>query len=97
MKRLFTFSLLCLHFLTLNAQILTFQGQVVDATTQTGIPYVNIGFPKQSIGTSSNEMGAFVIKISKDSSKVMVVSLLPFDKKKEALEVVFSVLDLTLT
>ena len=66
MKRLITFSLLCLHFLNSDAQTLTFQGQTVDATTQTGIPYVNIGFPKYSIGTSSNEMGEFVIKIPEE-------------------------------
>ena len=66
MKRLITFSLFCFYLLASDAQILTVQGNVVDAITQTGIPYVNIGFPKQSIGTSSNEMGEFVIKIPEE-------------------------------
>ncbi len=66
MKRLITFSLSCFYFLVVDAQILSFQGNVVDVTTQTGIPYVNIGFPKYSIGTSSNETGEFVIKIPEE-------------------------------
>ncbi len=46
-------------------QSLTLQGRVIDTTNaQTkGIPYVNIGFPATSVGTASNELGDFVIKI----------------------------------
>ena len=42
---------------------------------------------------SEKNAGSFYIKPSKDSSKVLIASILPFDKKKEALEVAFSVLD----
>ena len=42
---------------------------------------------------SEKNAGSFYIKPSKDSSKVLIASILPFDKKKEALEVGFSVLD----
>jgi hypothetical protein len=42
---------------------------------------------------SERDAGAFVIKPSKDTSKIMVVSLLPFDKKKGTLDVAFTILD----
>ncbi len=43
---------------------------------------------------STNDDGTFVIKLSKDSSKMMVVSQLPIEKKGDAsIPVVFSVLD----
>jgi thiol-disulfide isomerase/thioredoxin len=48
------------------AQVLTFEGKVTDSLTEKGIPYVNIGFPAYSIGTSSNELGDFVIKIPQE-------------------------------
>ncbi len=60
----------CLTFLFLlfstfsQAQILTIQGFVVDESTQKAIPYANVGFPKHSIGTSANELGEFILKIS---------------------------------
>ena len=52
--------------LALNAQVLTLEGTVVDAKTNKGIPYVNIGFPAASVGTSSNEMGGYILKIPKE-------------------------------
>lgn len=54
------------HFVFLNAQVLTLQGNVVDSKNNTGIPYVNIGFPAYSVGTSSNELGGYIIKIPKE-------------------------------
>lgn len=51
---------------TLQAQILTLEGTVLDSKTNKGIPYVNIGFPTHSIGTSSNELGGYIIKIPKE-------------------------------
>jgi thiol-disulfide isomerase/thioredoxin len=57
--------LLCLfiNFSALHAQTRILEAKVVDSQSQAGIPYVNIGFPNQFIGTSSNEKGDFVIKI----------------------------------
>ena len=51
-----------------NAQSLTLQGRVIDTTNaqKKGIPYVNIGFPATSVGTASNELGDFVIKIPQE-------------------------------
>jgi prepilin signal peptidase PulO-like enzyme (type II secretory pathway) len=47
-----------------KAQVITLHGKVIDRVTQKGIPYVNIGLPKLSIGTSANEEGAFILKIA---------------------------------
>jgi thiol-disulfide isomerase/thioredoxin len=64
MKKQILLHLLLLHVLVSHAQVMTLQGKVIDSLTQKGIPYVNIGFPKLSIGTSANEEGAFVLKVS---------------------------------
>ena len=66
-KHLFLLFLLAHTYTTLtHAQALTFEGIVTDSLTEQGIPYVNIGFPTHAIGTSSNELGAFVIKIPRE-------------------------------
>jgi hypothetical protein len=52
--------------LAIHSQVITLEGKIIDNTTQKGIPYVNVGFPKYSIGTSSNESGDFIIKIQKE-------------------------------
>lgn len=49
-----------------KAEMVTLQGKIIDSLTKEGIPYANIGMPKFSIGTSSNENGDFIVKISKD-------------------------------
>ena len=62
-------SLICLLILlvsSIKAQILTLEGTVTDNQTDKGIPYVNIGFPVYSVGTSSNELGGYIIKIPKE-------------------------------
>jgi thiol-disulfide isomerase/thioredoxin len=68
-KHLFLLSILINSLLiTAKAQIIIIEGKVVDTTNnaQKGVPFVNIGFPAYSIGTSSNELGAFIIKIPKE-------------------------------
>ncbi len=60
------FSSFFLLIVSLNAQIITLQGKVVDSKTNTGIPYVNIGFPAYSVGTSANELGGYIIKIPQE-------------------------------
>ncbi len=45
------------------SQTLTLQGKVIDGLSQKEIPYVNIGFPTFGIGTASNDLGEFIIKI----------------------------------
>lgn len=52
-----------------HSQVVTFQGTVIDSSTQKGIPYVNIGFPAYSIGTSTNDLGEFIIKIPTERMK----------------------------
>ena len=42
---------------------------------------------------SEKDAGAFVLKLSKDSSKLMIVSQMPVDKKNSEIPVMFSVLD----
>jgi thioredoxin-related protein len=68
MKKYLFYCFLFLNLSTISAQIstLTIQGTVVDSLTKSGIPYVNIGFPAYSTGTSSNELGAYIIKIPKE-------------------------------
>jgi hypothetical protein len=64
-----TFSLIAflqIWALSIQAQVVTLEGKIIDQLTQKGIPYVNVGFPIYSIGTSSNESGDFIIKIQKE-------------------------------
>ena len=63
-----TFStlLICLFIsvLNLNAQnYLTISGTIVDKKTEKPVAYANIGLPKQGIGTTSGDDGAFTLKI----------------------------------
>ena len=84
------FSLLCLFslcILSINGQVLTLQGNIVDAKTNKGIPYVNIGFPKYSVGTSSNELGGYVIKIAQERlSDTLVFSSIGYATYRVALK-----------
>lgn len=66
MKKTTLLLFLCLHTLACYAQVITIQGKILDSLTQKGIPYVNIGLPKLSIGTSANEEGAFILKIASE-------------------------------
>ena len=68
MKKHLFYCFLYLNLSAMSAQIntLTIQGTVVDSLTQSGVPYVNIGFPAHSIGTSTNELGVFIIKIPQE-------------------------------
>lgn len=71
-KHLFLLSMLLFSCeTTAKAQIITLQGKIIDATNgePKGVPYVNIGFPIYSIGTSSNELGDFIIKIPQERLK----------------------------
>ena len=78
-----TFIGLLLWTIKAHSQVITFQGIVIDSTTQKGIPYVNIGFPTHSIGTSSNELGEFVIKIpSEKRLDTLVFSSIGFNTFK---------------
>ena len=78
-----TFIGLLLWTIKAHSQVITFQGIVIDSTTQKGIPYVNIGFPTHSIGTSSNELGEFVIKIpSEKRLDTLVFSSIGFNTLK---------------
>ena len=65
MRLFFLLGAMCLLAFSTQAQM-TMQGKVVDSVTQKGIPYVNIGFPSHSIGTSTNEEGAFIFKVPKE-------------------------------
>jgi thiol-disulfide isomerase/thioredoxin len=73
MEKQTLFLFLFLHTLASYAQVTTLQGKVIDSLTQKGIPYVNIGFPKLSIGTSANEEGVFVMKITPEQMKDTLV------------------------
>lgn len=70
-KHLFILSILMFFCAIIaQAQTLTIQGRVINAAAeQQGVPYVNIGFPAYAIGTSSNELGDFIIKIPQESLK----------------------------
>ncbi len=77
------FIALLLWSIKAQSQVIIFQGRVIDSTTQKGIPYVNIGFPAYSIGTSSNELGEFVIKIPAERmSDTLVFSSIGFNTFK---------------
>jgi len=56
--------LFCISILSLNAQdYLTISGKIIDKKTEKPVPFANIGLPKQGIGTTSGDNGAFTLKI----------------------------------
>jgi CarboxypepD_reg-like domain len=73
MKKQMLSLLLFLYTIVSHTQITTLQGKIVDETTQKGIPYANIGIPKYSIGTTSNELGDFIIKIASEHTQDTLV------------------------
>lgn len=55
---------LSIFILNLNAQnYLTISGKILDKKTEKPVAYANIGLPKQGIGTTSGDNGAFTLKI----------------------------------
>jgi CarboxypepD_reg-like domain len=73
MKKQILLLFMILQTLVSYTQIVTLQGKIIDSLTQKGIPYVNIGFPKYSIGTSANENGDFILKIPDEKMKDTLV------------------------
>lgn len=57
---------ICFFQLPLFSQIFSIKGRVIDKKTGKSIPYANVGLPTYSIGTSCNEEGDFIIKISSE-------------------------------
>ncbi|MFK5880448.1 MAG: carboxypeptidase-like regulatory domain-containing protein [Flavobacteriaceae bacterium] len=53
---------------------------IVDSETKGKIPYVNIWVENEDIGTTSDEKGAFELKI--DSSKIILFSAIGFETKR---------------
>ena len=65
-----------------NPGILTVSGQVTDASTKQGIPYVNLGISRTYTGTSSNTDGYYVLKLQPGNLKDSVrISYLGFEPK----------------
>ena len=65
-KYVLTLMGICFFQLSLFSQIFTIKGRVIDKKTGKNIPYANVGLPTYSIGTSCNELGEFIIKISSE-------------------------------
>lgn len=64
---------------TLSAQVKVVRGQVVNADTREGIPYVNIGIEGTYHGTASNDEGFFELRImASDIDKKLVFSAIGF-------------------
>lgn len=73
-KRLF-FLLFCIHFAVFS-QI---KGKIINEFNKT-IPYVNITVENENIGTTSEENGEFILRIS-DKNKNIIFSAIGFEKR----------------
>lgn len=81
MKPLLWILFLVFSFSTLNSQDLL-NGKVIDATTKTGIPYVNIGIVELAIGTVSDENGQFQFQLqSKSKADQVAFSAIGYETK----------------
>lgn len=72
--RISVFILCLLSSVTLLAQS-HIEGQILDAVTGLGIPYVNIGIPAQGMGTVSNEDGIFELRNTAPDDLVRISSI----------------------
>jgi len=62
MKRFILFFFIAISF-PLWAQQLAIKGRIVDAATQKGVPYTNIGIEGTFFGTASDSIGVFELKV----------------------------------
>lgn len=67
MKNLLLFIVFLISLLSYAQYEITIEALVIDETTKSPIPYVNIGFVQKGIGTVSNEKGYFVLKYDEES------------------------------
>jgi hypothetical protein len=89
-RRDFTlFISLFFFFIVSYAQL---KGVVINAETETPIPYVNIWVENQNIGTSSNRKGAFTLKV--DGIKTLVFSAIGYQTKRISSDSILSTVKL---
>ncbi len=76
------FILLLIPF-QLFSQTKTFEGKVIDATTQEPLPYANISLKGKPVGISSNLDGEFVLKVHDlEPSDKLIVSYIGYKPKE---------------
>jgi hypothetical protein len=66
------FLLFGLMTFSIHAQMLIFEGKIVDKTTQESIPYANIFVQNSTQGVISNDDGVFKFYIPKDAEKIEI-------------------------
>ena len=66
------FLLFGLMTFSIHAQMLVFEGKIVDKTTQESIPYANIFVQNSTQGVISNDDGVFKFYIPKDAEKIEI-------------------------
>lgn len=60
-----------------------FQGRVINAKTEVGLPFVNIGIPNKGIGTVSDEMGFYQLEVTpKMAEEVLRFSMIGFSSQE---------------
>ena len=69
--------LVILFLLSIHCFSQDYKGSIVDAKTQKGIPYANIGIPNKGYGVICNENGEFILKITteKDTDVIQVSNI----------------------
>lgn len=70
MKTAFSLFIIVLYSNIILSQIFT-NGKVIDAHTNQPIPYVNVGIMNSTIGTVSDDMGAFQLKINSAKDEII--------------------------
>tara|TARA_B100000315_G_scaffold191566_1_gene181808 strand:- start:16035 stop:18158 length:2124 start_codon:yes stop_codon:yes gene_type:complete len=75
--------LLCTKSTAAESQIVN--GRVVDATTQRGIPNVNLYIPAQKIGSATDENGFFNLTFNSDKNVLLHISHIGYSNKTRVL------------
>jgi hypothetical protein len=79
-----------IHFTLAQESYFTISGKIIDSETSKPVPFANVGIAGKTIGTVSNEEGAFVFKVpaiyQNDSLKVSFIGYQTFTKPIAALK-----------
>jgi len=84
--------LLILFLLVTNLCMGQLKSVIINSETKGTIPYVNIWIEGENIGTTSNENGAFELKVN--GSKIIIFSAIGFETKKILSDSIEDVLEL---
>jgi len=81
-KSYFFFGFFCLISGNLLAQTTTINGRITDRETKEALPFVNVGFPSQGIGTTADIDGYFTLTTNTPSDSLVASFIGYFMQKK---------------